>query len=191
MKYLTLNGSRIRFRPIALDDAYYLVRWRNSNSARESFFSADVVTPDSHAAFVRNRKPHDLVWMAETLEGDPVGMTSLTVDVHHHRAEYGRTFIDKDYRGQGYAKELEYMILFLAFEWLRLKDIWLDAYTANEPIIKLHEKTGWEHVAVNRPGHTDPRGDVLHMTYQRDRWKYWRDKFTNTFSVELPEWEEL
>lgn len=212
MYYKTIDGSRLRFRPIHEDDAALVTEWRNTDQARAAFFNKDVVTPDSHALFCRNRKPHDLVWLVEAgkdagtvtykdaagnsitvprpwlPEHDwrPIGMTSLTVDVKYHTAEYGRTLIDPDYQGQGYAKELEYFTLYLAFEWLRVRHLWLDAYTDNVPVINLHHKTGWRDGGVNLAAHQYPGGDVLHMTYDLADWPENRAKFVEAFGVTLP-----
>lgn len=187
---LTLPGCRLQFRPITLDDAYTVVRWRNTRSARQSFYSQGVVTPDTHAAFLANKAPHDLVWMVETVESrSPVGMTALKVDSKHCMAEYGRTFIDEALRGMGYATELEYLVLWAAFEWLQLDYLWLDAYTSNQAVIALHNKTGWKDAGVDLFGHTDERGPVLHMVYQRKWWEAQRCVFQDKFKVELAPWQ--
>ena len=190
---ITLNGGRIQFRPITGDDhdADLVTRWRNTPSARQSFYSTEIVTPDTHKQFMAHRKPHDLVWMVETIENEPIGMTALDVDVRHGIAEYGRTFIDDAYRGKGYAKETEYLLLYYAFEVLNLSSLWLDAYTSNVAIIGLHYKTGWLRDGVDNPGHTDQRGPVLHMTYVREDWEVSRENYRDLYKVELPKWVEL
>lgn len=206
---IDIPGSRLRFRPIAESDAATVTRWRNTEQARQSFFGEDVVTPDTHIRFCRSRKPHDLVWMMETptavgvkrisdhwagtpsfidIPADyaPVGMTAITVDVEKHTGEYGRMMIDPAYQGQGYAKEGEYFMLWVAFEWLRLDVLWLDAFLDNEAVINLHHKTGWREAGVDILDHTHPRGDVLHMVYNCQDWLANRQEFVRLFKVELP-----
>lgn len=184
-------GGRIRFRHIeaSLKDAYKVTRWRNTDTAQASFFSDDVVTPDTHLLFVKNRKPHDLVFMAEAVAGDiAIGMTSLTVDVKQRTGEYGRTYIDKDWRGQGYATETEYLLLSYAFDLLRLNSLWCDMYVSNKAVIALHLKTGWQKAGIDLLDHTDLRGPVLHQVYQRAWWEKHRETFIEQFKVRLPEW---
>ena len=195
---IQLKGGRIQFRPMLGDnyDAELVTRWRNTPSARQSFYCTEVVTPDTHKQFMAQRRPHDLVWMVETnLDqepyGDAVGMTALKVDTKHGIAEYGRTYIDDIYRGQGYAKETEYLLLHYAFEVLNLAGLWLDAYESNQAVINLHYKTGWLRDGIDRPGHTDPRGPVLHMIYMREDWQVKREDYRNLFKVELPAWHAL
>lgn len=162
------DWSRLRFRDITIADGYTVCRWRNSASAREAFFDTTVVTPDTHAAFVRSRKPHDLVWMLEEKATDTaIGMLSLTVDPTARTAEYGRAFLDEAYRGRGFWQEAEFLLLHFAFDVLALDAVWLDIYADNDAMNAVHAKMGW---TIN--GHIPPRNgrDVLRMTYAAATW---------------------
>ncbi len=183
-------GTRLTFRPIDEEDAYLVTKWRNSKVARDVYFNQDVVTPDTHLAFLANRKPHDLVWAIDLKGyGSPIGMTSLTVDVGAHTAEYGRAFIALEYTGKGYATEQEYIVLAFAFEVLRLGSLWGDVLASNEAALALHHKTGWEDSGIDQVSHTNSRGPVMHITYSRDTWRAQRQVFIRDFHAELPkEW---
>ena len=175
-------GTRLTFRPIDEEDGYLVTKWRNLSVARAAFFNQDVVTPDTHIAFLANRKEHDLVWMIDLKgTGYSIGMTSLTVNVEAHTAEYGRAFIAPEYTGKGYATEQEYMVLSFAFEVLRLDSLWGDVLASNEAVLTLHHKTGWKDAGVDLPGHTNPRGPVMHITYSQDTWKRARYELTGEF----------
>ena len=130
---LFLPRGRIAFRPITTNDAYLVTRWRNLPDARAAFFNKTVVTPDTHAAFIANRKPHDLIWIIEDTRREPIGMVSLAVDPSTASGEYGRLVIDPDHQHKRYAKETDYLTLYAAFEWLLLDSMWLDAYQTNTP----------------------------------------------------------
>ena len=164
-----VDWSRLRFRDITAADGYAVTRWRNTASARDAFFNTAVVTPDTHAEFVRTRRPHDLVWIVEEkATGDAVGMLSLTVDVAKRTAEYGRAFIDERCRGRRYGFEIEWLMLHFAFDVLQLDSLWLDIYADNVPMCALHRKMGWAEMA----GPVGVRHDrpVLRMTYDRATW---------------------
>lgn len=182
---LTVKGCRIKFRQITASehDTALVCKWRNTPEAREAFFNKQVVTPDTHRMFLENREPHDIVWIVETRNTcQPIGMTALKIEPSDRKGEYGRTYVDKDYRGKGYAKELEFLLVCLAFEYFSLNMIWLEAYTANEAIIKLHEKTGWTTRGENN--------GVTGMVYNRSHWSEKRQLFPLHFKgVELPVWE--
>ena len=197
MYRIALPGCRVYLRPVELTDAFKIVQWRNSKDSRMSFFDKHLVTPDTHVDFIDNRSKHDLVWMAfSTQNFEPasvLGMTSVTVhDTKNYIAEYGRTYVDEGCRGKGYAKEIEFLMLWAAFEWLKLDYLWLDAYTSNDKIIDLHYKTGWFEQGIDIKGHTDPGGQVTHMDYSRYNWrKIGRKKFAECFpKVRLPGWVE-
>ncbi len=181
-------GTRLTFRPIDEEDGYLVTKWRNSKVARDVYFNQDVVTPDTHVAFLANRKPHDLVWMIDLKgTGYSIGMTSLTVDVKNHTAEYGRAFIAPGYTGKGYATEQEYMVLAFAFEVLRLDSLWGDVLASNEAALALHHKTGWEDKGIDQKYHTNLCGPVIHIIYTRDTWRAQRKVFIDKFGADLPE----
>ncbi len=144
----------VRLRPIeaTYHDADLLVRWRNSESARTAFFNSDVVTPDTHFQFMRNRKPHDLVWIAEMLKGESVGMVGLRVDVKHRVAEHRSLYVDEGYRRQGYGREIEFLALSYAFDTLRLEYVWADVLASNEAGRKFYEAVGWKETVTDVHG---------------------------------------
>lgn len=176
-----LPGENIILRPITLDDADTVVGWRNSTEARKWFFSSSVTTPDSHAAFIANRKPHDLVWIAEARNCVPVGQSALTVNVENRTAEFGRFYIDRKYRPKGYALRVEYLTMWAAFEWLNLDGLWLEVRRGNEAPIAIHRLIGW----------TDNGGtaEVRRMEYSRAQWQTGRQDYKDRCNVELPEWQ--
>jgi RimJ/RimL family protein N-acetyltransferase len=165
------DGGRIKLRPIEAnwDDAYTICKWRNTPEARKNFFNKEVVTPGTHMEFMKNKGPHDLVWIIESDQAEYIGMLSLKVDTINHTGEYGRVFIDDKYRGQGYAEEAEYLILKFAFDYLRLNSIWLEAFSDNTAVIALHKKTGFKE--VHDGWYICPRGVVIRMKYCASKWK--------------------
>lgn len=163
------DWTRLRFRDIAVADGYTVARWRNTPSAREAFFSQEAVTPDTHARFMANRKPHDLVWIIEEkVLGVAVGMLSLTVDVTTRTAEYGRAFLDERYRGRGYWIETEWMLLHFAFDVLALGGVWLEIYGDNAAMNAIHHRYGWvERNGAEREMNGRP---VVTLTYEPGQW---------------------
>jgi RimJ/RimL family protein N-acetyltransferase len=197
MYNIYLEGGRVYLRPVDIDDQFVVVKWRNTKSARDAFFNKDVVTPDTHADFIANRSKHDSVWIAEMYRANmaheraKVGMTSVRVhNPAEYIGEYGRTYVDEEYRGQGYAKEIEYLMLWAAFEWMKLDSLWLEAYLDNEPVIKLHYDTGWMIDYVFKYFKYSDGRDVARMFYKREWWKTNRLVYADKFGVVLPEWVE-
>jgi RimJ/RimL family protein N-acetyltransferase len=143
--------------------------WRNSSEGRAAFWNKDVVTPESHIAFIQTKSPYDLVWMAEAREA-VVGMCGLVVDPKAGTGEAGRYFVDPMFRGLGYGLEMDRLVIGFAFDVLNLNMIWVDLYESNKAIRATHEKAGWKAIGVDLPGHTQPTGAVLHMEMQQWQW---------------------
>ena len=166
-----LMGKRLTLRPVtdSPTDTATVVYWRNSNEARNAFWSKDVVTPDTHAAFCANRPPHDFTWLAlDKTTGEPVGMGGLTVDTVYHRAEWGRIFVDPAYRQGGYGREMVSMVFDWAFEALNLEHVWIEAYADNEGILNMYHKMGLVECVGTGPQRDRP------TTFRRMLGETWR-----------------
>ena len=136
------NDVDLRWMTDSDEDAELVTRWRNDPMVRPYFFSEDVVTPDTHRLFMKNRKPHDLVWVIEH-RGCPVGMCSLTVDVEKREAEFGRILVDPGLMGKGYARKAVHLALYYAFKILQLNRVWIEAFEENNAILSLYRSLGF------------------------------------------------
>jgi RimJ/RimL family protein N-acetyltransferase len=155
-------------RPIeaTYQDAELVTRWRNS--ARVAFFNQDIVTPDTHLEFMRKRRLHDLVWIAE-VDDTPVGMVGLAVDVQAHIAEFHGLVVGAEFRRRGYGKMIAHWVLTYAFEVLGLDYVWLDVLERNTAACRLYAKVGWIVEGIDMPGHRNAQGHVAHLGYYNDR----------------------
>lgn len=160
------NGLFFRWIRSNYSDAMLVTKWRNTKLAKESFFDTRTVTPYTHLEFIRNKKPHDLVWMMEERKGGCAGMTSITVDVDKHTAEYGRLYIDDAYQGKGYGTISDTFCIFYSFKELNLDTLWCDVLSTNTRVIALHIKTGYK--ITQRLPHV--RGEIVRMVITRDEW---------------------
>lgn len=168
-------GGRVLLRPVEIKDDEYIVRWRNAE--RQAFFAQMVVTPDTHRDFVLNRRPHDLLWMAETHQG-PVGMASLTVDTANATAEFGRLFVERRMRRQRLGTEIVFTILAFAFEVLRLRSVFLLVRTNNKEAQQLYNQMGWRTEL--------DKLDVIRLTYSVTDWSMTgRQRLMQEFGVDL------
>lgn len=182
-------GGRLRFVPVqgTWEEGEFVTRWRNSPEARDSFFNRDVVTPDTHIQFTRNRRPHDLVWMIQLkILMVYIGMVSLTVDIKNKTGEYGRLFIDPDYKGKGYAEEAEYMTISYAFDILRLDYIWGTVLSTNKAVLALHQKTGFQIKDEDFLGQSRCRGSVTKVYMPAETWFKQRGAIATKFGLTLP-----
>lgn len=181
-------GGRVVLRDVTPADGYLVAYWRNSPRARAAFHTRSVLTPAMHSHFLASKSLLDCVWIAEHKRtGAVIGMTSLTMDAENS-AECGRMFVDERYTRQGYATELEFTRVAVAFEFFQVGSVWLEVYADNEPMLCIHDKIGWTPAGVNVPGHKGQGGDVLLFTLSRERWAEVRPGAIERYEWRLPEW---
>jgi RimJ/RimL family protein N-acetyltransferase len=151
-------------------DAQTVTYWRNQPDAREGFFCDDVVTPDTHKEFIRNRPMHNLIWMVED-DGVPVAMCGLKVNIKQRDAEYGQVYTDPHHKRQGYARTAIRHGQWYSFEVLRLDKIWLEAYEDNVAVLTMDRSEGMRDVGQSR---TIRNRAVLRLEMTAD--EYWERK---------------
>lgn len=165
----------LSMRPVCLEDALLVCKWRNSSDARKGFFTDHIVTPDHHAEFLRNRLPHDYTWMF--LSGEtPVGMGGLTVHPESRSAEAGRLFVPPEYRCIRHTAGIPLALCWFGFDVLKVDHIWCDILTENRAVVNLNRTIGYNGVGVDVPGHTHAKGSVTHMDRSLKEWqglKHW------------------
>lgn len=172
MYKINVNGNKypVYFKEISdsEEDTDCVVKWRNTNIARESFFIPDVVTPDVHRNFIRNKKFNDIIFMVYNENNERIGMTAVIVDTKNKTGEYGRTYIDEKFRGNNYAYYTELLLMSYSFDILNLDYLWLDAFVSNDPIIKLHYKTGW---SENKKYYDIDNKEIVTMEIFKKDWR--------------------
>jgi RimJ/RimL family protein N-acetyltransferase len=177
-----LNNGRITLREItdSEEDTDCIVKWRNTDTARNSFFNKSVVTPDIHRNFIRNKKSNDVIFIICIKNNSKIGTIAINVDVEKYEGEYGRTYIDENFRNSNYAEETGIVMLSYCFDILNLNSIWLEVYTNNKAAIQLYKKLGWEDDNYNGVVFTGK------MIYTKETWnKNKKDLINNIKNLEV------
>lgn len=148
-------GKNIRLRlPESDEDHLLLVTWRNDPDMKLMFYDDEPISLDTHLKWWSrvSADPTQRNYMIETIpqpgsnDVQIIGMTALVgIDWVNRHAEYGRLKIDAAYQRKGYAYDAEVTLMRHAFDSLNLHRVWLHALAYNEAVIKLHEKTGFQH----------------------------------------------
>lgn len=181
--------ARIFLRPVEAFDGLLVSKWRNEPLARAMFYSQAVVTPDSHVFWLAEKDPYDLVWMVCLVGSEtPIGMASLRIDPTGYTGEYGRIVISPAHRGKGYAKEMDYTVMAVAFELFELDLLWLEVFANNATALAVHDRTGFQRAGMDVEGHTHPRGPVQYLTMDRAGWADVRPRFYELVGQEAPAW---
>ena len=157
----TLSGKNVWLREIDGDDLGRIVTWRNDPEISKCFFTKKLSLKSQKPWFRRYLKDRsDLTYIiAQTEDSTICGMIAL-YNIDGTKAEVGRTIVISDHRGHGYAGEALSLILKLAFETLRLDEVYLSVYAWNKPAIKMYRKAGFKVAA---------KGDVLVMVKYRGK----------------------
>jgi len=156
-----ITGKKVRLRRPEGRGAHHetLVAWRNDPQIKALFVEEEPISLDSHLAWF-DRVAKDASQRFYVIEAlikagtqdtklDPpilIGTTSLLhIDWRNRTAEYGRFLIGlPEYRGGGYGKEAEYLLMNYAFNHLNLNKVWGDVIVGNDVVLNLHRQTGFK-----------------------------------------------
>ena len=153
-------GRRVRLRQPERSsrDHEILVGWRNDPWAKAFFFEEEPISLESHLRWydqvAQDRSQRYYVIDALLEPGtvdhacDPsvlIGTISLpNIDWRNRTAEYGRFLIGHpDYRGGGYGKEAEFLLMDYAFNHLNLNRVWGDVLAGNQVALELDQQMGF------------------------------------------------
>ncbi len=156
------EGRRVRLRAVEPEDWEIHYAWdQDTDAARRAY---EIHFPQSKAAVRQQteqaalyRPPDDAFdFRIENLAGEMVG----SLNTHHCNPRCG-TFsygvaIRTEHQRQGYASEAILLVLRYFFRELRYQKVTIDAYSFNEPSIRLHEHLGFAlEGRLRRMGFTD------------------------------------
>jgi diamine N-acetyltransferase len=149
-----IEGTRVRLRRMAREDAADVVRMRSDPDVQAQLFSARPPTVDEHLGWfteVEARGDRHEFMIVQCASGRSVGMIGLShIDLLHRRAEYGVAIGEPQGRLQGFATEASRLLLDYAFGVLRLHRVYLHVLVGNEPALRLYRRLGFEREGVLR-----------------------------------------
>ena len=144
---VVVNGTRIRLRGLEESDLPLTLAWRNDDRSRRWFKSQEALQLESHVAWFARyaaSKSRDCIFFAETLNGEPVGQSSIyNFDQDASRAEVGRFISDPELRGKGLFRDALIMTLIVGFDVLGLEELHLEVIETNARAIRLYESVGF------------------------------------------------
>jgi RimJ/RimL family protein N-acetyltransferase len=141
-----IYGRKVFLRPIELDDAAHIVRWRNDPEIKKWMFNQDQVTLESHLNWFGSQRQNRIDFVICDIENEkPIGTLNF-INIKDKKAEAGKMLGDKEYWGKGYAKEaftlwIDFGFLDLDFDLITVKTM-----ADNTGNIKLNEKLGFKEV---------------------------------------------
>lgn len=166
---LSLEGFGIRVRPVALEDAAFIVALRHADHAKGKLgdSSQSVAAQEEWLRRYFNR-PGDYYFIVETLGHVPVG----TCGLYDHQAdsmECGRLIIA---RGNPAALPALMLMFRMAFDVLKAREMRATSIMTNTPVHSLIQKLGGRQVRVESAGRTieGKAVDMKHFCISKDEW---------------------
>jgi UDP-4-amino-4,6-dideoxy-N-acetyl-beta-L-altrosamine N-acetyltransferase len=160
-----VRGKYVLLRLTEESDAEWIVQWRNQPDSARWLNQWKPLTVEEHMEwFRRARERGDLLLFFESLDGTPVGCTSVfNFDHVGTSAEWGRLFSAR--RGGGSSRILEacYLLHRMCFDALGFFRLYGHVWIDNDRAWRLYQFLGWVQEGVRRKHALSPDGyhDVL------------------------------
>jgi RimJ/RimL family protein N-acetyltransferase len=165
---LTLQGERVRLRPVRLADAEAEARWNADRDVVHWLHRSEDAPGSLSLAAVEQKlrsvlaDPTELRFMIETEEGVAIGDVGLLGIHPHGRAELSIRLGEKAYWSRGYGGDAIRTLLAFAFGDLGLRRVTLIADADNARGIRCYQSCGFRHEGLLR-GHRLRYGKPLDM----------------------------
>ena len=172
-----LESERLILRPLAEEDEFDIVNWRNQDYIISNMFSVKGPTIEEHRKWYENYLlSEDRVEyiITKKTDGKKLGTIGLSgIDRGSLKAEYGIILGDRNEWGKGYAKEASILLLNYAFLELGLKRIFLKVLAANTNAVKLYDSIGFIKEGLLRKDilKNDTFMDVIIMSILEEEWE--------------------
>ncbi len=163
-----LYGKRLLLRPMLLEDAKYVVKWRNDPDILANIFARKPLSLESHLKWFQSPREDRLDYMICLKDTEkPIGTVNFTnIDWQNLKAEAGKMLGDKSMWGKGLAKESFILWLSYGFRELGLNRIYVRTLGANKRNIELNKKLGFKEEGLLRQDYKADEGflDVIVMS---------------------------
>ncbi len=148
-----IEGKTVRLRLLEEADLPLTLAWRNQDNIRKWFFHSEIITPHQHKAWFDqySNRDDDFVFIIELLSSQacrPVGQVALYhIDWNEREAEFGRLMIGEiDAHGKGFASEATNLVVKLAREQFKLRQIYLEVFSDNLIALSIYANIGFKKV---------------------------------------------
>ncbi|HUU53985.1 MAG TPA: GNAT family N-acetyltransferase [Armatimonadota bacterium] len=166
--------TRIKLRPIRIDDAEMCLRWI-SDPAVHAFLgllepARTLEQERSWIASILTDKDHQRAFVIEIEKGDPIGTCGLrAIDREDGTALFGIMIGEKGMWDRGYGTAATGALLEYAFGELDLKEVRLSCHRENRRGIRCYEKAGFR-LSTYVPERVQFGRDEVRMAVRREAW---------------------
>jgi RimJ/RimL family protein N-acetyltransferase len=175
---MTLEGTKVRLRPVSIDDLDAIMEWINDNEVTRTLLTGRYpMTRETEKQWIEARSginPKEVTFTVETLAGEYLGGMSLfRIQEIERTAELGIVIGRKSAWGKGYGTEAMRLLVGYGFSQLNLHLIYLTVLADNPRAAHIYEKIGF--VSEGRLRDRVYRDGVYHdlfsMSLSRAEWE--------------------
>ncbi len=162
------------------DEKKLVLSWRNDIRIRNLMFNKDIISLDSHLEFIENLKiRQDKHYWLVIIDSEYIGSVCL-YNIEKTSCYWGY-YVKPDLLGKSYGVVLEYLILKIVFEFLKLDVLRCETLKLNKSVVKYHKKFGFKEVFSEN--------EIILMEIGERDWREKKDKLT-IFISKLPGYKE-
>ncbi len=149
IELLPLKTQRLTIRETNLEDLNMLLKIDKQEETQRFLGGIKNKTKNERIQFIKNKinkfKEGYASSLTVCLKKEPIGFIELKIDENYKDAELSYIF-DHDYCNQGYCTEASKELIVVAFNELKLNNIYADTIEDNKSSIKVLEKLGFKYI---------------------------------------------
>lgn len=159
-------------RTIKTDELEMMRSWRNSPTVRANMYTRHEISSAEHQSWwERTRQREDQKYFIYEKQGKPLGIVAFTmIDEINGNCSWAFYAAPEAPRGTG--SQMEFLALEHAFGEINLHKLYCEVLAFNTPVIKLHQKFGFEVEGVFRHHHQTEEGytDIYRLGILAPEW---------------------
>lgn len=144
---MMIEGKLMLYKPITFGDRDIIIEWRNKDRIRKNMFNTDIINYTDHCNWVQSTisDQSKIYLIAYDKRNDkPIGLAHVSnINRYLSNCEWAFYLGEDSYLGRGHAIEMEFLILKLVFEELKLHRLSCVVLDFNQPVISFHKKFGF------------------------------------------------
>lgn len=131
--------------PLKENDIELVREWRNSPEVSQYMYTDDFITKDQQEKWLDkiNQEENSRYWIVK-YEDQKIGLASITdIDRRNNKCFWGFYLGNTEIRGKGIGAKIEYNVLKIVFDEMKLNKLCGEVFSFNEKVVKMHEKFGF------------------------------------------------
>lgn len=164
------------------DDELELMRtWRNAPAVRANMYTRHEISSAEHLSWwARTQQREDQQYFAYEKHGEPLGIVGFT-SIDRANANCSWAFYAAPSAPKGTGSRMEFLALEHVFKSLKLHKLHCEVLAFNTPVIKLHQKFGFQIEGIFRQQHylDGEYVDIYRLGLLEREWGLKRDEMQN------------